>query len=464
MKIEFRGLVLWSMMALMGAFSAEVYAATIVVTSVSDSGRGTLRQAILRANATPGADTITFSFPWGGVTTITPLYELPAITDTVTINGRINKSGVPRGAPTVELDGTMVGKKYKGLWLKASFCVIKGLIINRFGAGITVDGYGNKIDYNYIGTNASGTIALGNNIGVDVAGGDNGVGYIGMNLISGNNIGIALGLDPKRGGSYSNSIWNNYVGTDITGFTSLPNVVGIKVGIFSDTDYIGGQYQGNIISGNDIGIQSAGTSTRIWGNFIGTDITGAAPLSGARPGNQVAISVSGYHHWIGYRVPGYGNVIAFNQHGVVVNSGYANLINGNSIFSQSIGLGIDLAPIGVTLNDPGDVDTGPNYLINFPELSDAVSDGAITIISGTIFAASPCPNIDVYSSPQCHPSGYGEGKTYLGTINPGDYADPHRFVATLPIGVPNGHFIAATGEDPGGTSEFSRCIQVHYPF
>src|SRR6267378_6088620 len=73
-------------------FSARPQAAafastTFTVTSVADSGPGTLRQAILDANANAGADTIVFNIPGSGVHTISPATALPTITDAVVIDG-----------------------------------------------------------------------------------------------------------------------------------------------------------------------------------------------------------------------------------------------------------------------------------------------------------------------------------------------------------------------------------------
>src|SRR5438034_1619367 len=57
------------------------------VTNTADIGAGSLRQAILDANAAPGADLITFNLPGTGVQTIAPVTALPTITDSVTIDG-----------------------------------------------------------------------------------------------------------------------------------------------------------------------------------------------------------------------------------------------------------------------------------------------------------------------------------------------------------------------------------------
>src|SRR5262245_2477530 len=57
-----------------------------LVTNTDDSGSGSLRQAILDANATSGTDTIQFSMG-SGSQTIAPLSELPTITEAVFIDG-----------------------------------------------------------------------------------------------------------------------------------------------------------------------------------------------------------------------------------------------------------------------------------------------------------------------------------------------------------------------------------------
>ena len=62
-------------------------AAVFIVTNVNDSGAGSLRQAILNANANPGLNTINFNIPGSGVQTIAPTNALPDITNAVVING-----------------------------------------------------------------------------------------------------------------------------------------------------------------------------------------------------------------------------------------------------------------------------------------------------------------------------------------------------------------------------------------
>jgi len=58
-----------------------------VVSGTADSGEGSLRQAILDSDHSPGPNTIAFNIPGTGPAVITPLSALPVITTPVDING-----------------------------------------------------------------------------------------------------------------------------------------------------------------------------------------------------------------------------------------------------------------------------------------------------------------------------------------------------------------------------------------
>ena len=133
---------------------------TMVVTNPFDSGPGSLRQAIINANSHTGfGDTIAFRIPGTGVHTITPLSPLPAMTEPVIIDGT-TQAGYA-GSPLIELNGANAGAT-AGLVLTGG-SVVRGLAINRFsGNGLTLSGNGNTVQANYIGTNAAGTVDLGN--------------------------------------------------------------------------------------------------------------------------------------------------------------------------------------------------------------------------------------------------------------------------------------------------------------
>jgi uncharacterized repeat protein (TIGR01451 family) len=143
---------------------------TIVVTNTSDSGAGSLRQAILDSNATAGTkETITFNIAGAGLHTISPASALPDITDPLIIDGytqpgsSVNTSTTGSNAVLlIELDGAGAGSS--GLSITGGGSTVRGLVINRFSSfGIAISGAGgNTVAGNFIGTNAAGTTDLGN--------------------------------------------------------------------------------------------------------------------------------------------------------------------------------------------------------------------------------------------------------------------------------------------------------------
>ena len=138
---------------------------SFIVTTTADSGLGWLRQAILDANAQPGKDAITFDIGGGGVQSIQPLTQLPTITDPVFIDGTTQPGFVD--SPIIELHGDYPTDSFDGLVVYAGASTIRGLVINRFLTGIRVNGAdGIHIEGNFIGTDATGTLHIGNLQGV----------------------------------------------------------------------------------------------------------------------------------------------------------------------------------------------------------------------------------------------------------------------------------------------------------
>src|SRR5262249_22600902 len=143
---------------------------------------------------------------------------------------------------------------------------------------------------------------------------------------------------------------------------------------------------GIVLVGGAFGGRVLGTS--IAGNFIGTDATGTAPLGNTSHGLVLGDWVQNTQ--VGGASPGRANVIAFNgRAGILVAGGNANgnTISGNAIFGNAE-LGIDLSAStdadGITTNDAGDGDTGPNGLQNYPVISAATGGPAITHIEGSL--------------------------------------------------------------------------------
>ena len=174
--------------------TAVAYATTYTVTTTADSGAGSLRQAILEANANSGLDYIVFAPGLAGAT-IRPTSPLPAITDQVEITGEAGTSCTnwpPQ--PKIELDGSLAGPDAAGLTVQADGSVITGFYINRFSnLGIAIYASNVKVSCNIVGLDTAGTPAGNGNIGVLVAGNNNIVGYYVTdtgNVISANNWGI----------------------------------------------------------------------------------------------------------------------------------------------------------------------------------------------------------------------------------------------------------------------------------
>ncbi len=293
--------------------------ATFVVTTTADMvadplnptafivAPGSLRQAILDANAAPnsgGADTIVFNIPGTGVHTILPLSKLPTVTDPVKIDGysqlgasqNTNGPGLGDNAILqIELDGSLAGSAASGLWVAAGNSTIQGLAVNSFDAfGIVLTVLGNDVVAgNFVGTDATGMVAkpnrdsgivLGSFVGIGSSNGNTigGLTPASRNVISGNGS-FNLHIEPSNG----NLIVGNFVGTDATGAAALTSNP-IRAGIFafsSGDNTIGGNTANarNIISGNNgHGVEVSGIlTTRIQGNYVGTDVTGTVAVANA---------------------------------------------------------------------------------------------------------------------------------------------------------------------------------------
>ena len=340
-----------------------------------------------------------------------------------------------------------------------------GNVISGNGDGIYLASQGNQIQGNMIGTNRTGTSALGNSIGVHasqaiytvIGGTDPGK----RNVISGNISGISLG-------GYS-TVQGNLIGTNSSGSAAIPNQTGISVQSASYVLIGGtGSGQGNVISGNSnagIILHDAATHIEVVSNKIGTDITGTSPL-----GNGRGIFIQGNGNFIGHVATGGGNTIAHNMdEGVLLAwSASQNRIEVNTIHDNGIGvfamddatsanpftqniiygntaLGLDLAPVGVNLNDPGDADSGANLRLNYPEFTAANTTSA----EGT--ACHGC-TVEVYKSDN-DPSGNGEAESLIGSVVAGPFGD---FSITYPSPLAICDRITATTTDVfGNTSEFS---------
>ncbi len=270
---------------------------------------------------------------------------------------------------------------------------------------------------NYIGTDITGTSAVPN--------GGKGV-YLHEDTGSGVSIGGAVSgsgnLISGNSGSgvlvVSDSgvtIQGNVIGSDATGAYAIPN--GSGVGVYGDGVLVGGtdSLEGNLISGNtSFGIKISGAGSV---TIQGNRIGTDAGGSGAlgNGGSGIAATNTTDPFSVIGGTAGASNTVAFNGGaGLEFESNTQVKILPNSIHSNT-GLGIDLGADGVTANDSGDSDQGSNYLQNFPVISGVVQGAVDVTIEGSLNGeANHDFEIQFFSSSSCDSSGHGEGEVYLG--------------------------------------------------
>ncbi len=329
---------------------------------------------------------------------------------------------------------------------------------------------GNLVEANLIGTDASGTYALGNDgtgIAIQNSATNNTIGGTTpaeRNLISGNSLN---GVQLVGIGTTGNVVEGNFLGTDLSGSQRLGNdYAGVAIGAGANNNRVGGTAAGagNLISangGNGVYISDAGTTGNlVAANLIGTDVSGTHALGNR--GSGVDIVSNATSNIIGGTAAGAGNVISGNGGaGVsVIGNSVGNQITANRIFANT-GLGIALGTSTTPNPNHGNTPaSGPNNLLNAPVITSA-GYGSTTSV-GVSFVSLPNSSyrLDFYSSP-----GPGsQGKNWLGSVTVKTDANGQLDQATnfsLPVATSAGSWITATATDQtGDTSEFSNALQL----
>ena len=357
------------------------------------------------------------------------------------------------------------------------------LISGNGGEGIMLSGIGsseNTIAGNVIGLDVSGTLALPNGDYGLVLGPNGDLNRVGTdgngvsdaaerNIISGNAL---CGVYIR---AVQNTVAGNYIGTNTSGTAAVANqTYGICMydalanTIGTNGDGAGDSREGNLISGNGFGgiyLGTTGATTAangIYGNWIGTTASGAGALGNSGPG--VRLENVGDNR-VGYSSSALGNVIAHNLGAGIeftsLGTVTGNQFVGNRMFDNNFG--IDLGSYGVTHNDTGDYDSGPNGLLNFPVLLGAESTGDSVSIAVS-YSSTPNKNyaLDFYWSSSCNGSGYGEGAVYLGwdSVTTDAGGSGLKQVGLAVENIQPGYITATAIDADGSTSEFSQCIPV----
>jgi titin len=359
---------------------------TFTVSTISDSGLGSLRQAILYADGDPGPNTIVFNIAGGhNVKIIALTSALPTLATSTTIDGTTQLGF--QGTPVIALDGTRISGA-EALTIDVADCTVRGLAIYGFDTGIHFRPYAANglVGGNYIGPDASGVTGPGNREGIFVEKAVNvvigGTSPADRNVISGNVRGIHNVTFRGRGPVLE----GNYIGTDATGTAALGN----HDGLYDEGNFvqIGGTDPGagNLISANTVGLDLGGLQAVVQGNRIGTDVTGTLPL-GNGTGVRNGPSYRGSEETIGGTDPGSGNLISGNGVGIaLVDYSSYNVIQGNLIGTDVTGTqplgnttGIDLEG---SYNLIGGTTTGAGNIISANGKDGIVLMGAYNLVQG----------------------------------------------------------------------------------
>jgi hypothetical protein len=286
--------------------------------------------------------------------------------------------------------------------------------------------------------------------------------------------GNVIGLDPLGGGFHDASIILDGTGSAVSGNT----VAWAPADATTAAVRVAGT--GNTIAGNTIGLDRDGVTpwdpartspgvsvacgaggTRITGNLIGGADAAVDAGAGACAGTS-GLVVS--DNRIGTTASNHTGV---SLHGALPGA----LVSGNTIVASSAGAGVTVGGVGAGVTIRGNSIDGnaglgidlPDGSQNLPAIAAATSDGAVRL------ALSSKPNrdytLEVFASPACDPSGFGEGATPLGTARlHTDAGGNGATVATVAAG-PVGTVLTATATDAatGDTSEFSACARVTLP-
>ena len=477
----------------LGAYESSVndVGAQAVTSTLDNPYDPTLRTAIDTANLNANANTITFALDASPTPVcpqvITLSTPLPDITTDVTIDG-FSEAGASANTQYLGYDGRICV-----ILRAANSAVDHALAVTGSGRltvkGVEFEGFSKA---GVILSAGNGSIVAGNGFAARPGAPANGAGvrvdgtanHSLIGALSPNDRNVfdqgSAGVDFESNGlNRQNVVEGNWFGFNFDGtpWTGAQMTYGIYV-LGSGGNTIGYNSIGNL---NSNGIRLTGANTTA--NTIISNGIGVAPdNSAAGNGNSgIGIAAGAHGNVIGtasYKTQsGGGNYIKYNfGPGVWVesNAGTGNRIDGNNaIYDNSGLLPIDLAGLGPSGNDSGDVDTGANNLQNYPFLSQATRIQARTIVvSGFLQTQTPGPaqdyRLDVFWTDTCTGSGAdtprGEMKRYVGYFFA--HTDGTAFLVPwsnhniyAPADIPKTGYLFATATDAAGnTSEPGKCF------
>ena len=334
------------------------------MSTLSDSGAGSLRAAIEAANSAPTGTATDITFSVNG--TITLASALPAITNEVTINGTSAPTYAAGGAPVVEIncDG-QAGLRFSA---GSADSELLGVAVDEAsGNGVTLGADAITLNGDYIGLDLAGAADGNHGDGIFVSS-DSSEDMIGLNssgdsgvvanVISGNT-GSGLVLSGAR----DNTVAANRIGTNRAGSAAMANggngiwltqgANGNEIGGTEYTDAATTQQNnptgskgtvtpvfvvpplGNLVSGNSgdgLLIDTGSQDNVLNGNFIGTTADGDAAIGNS--GNGVSIIGANGNSLVGCKLVNdpfvYYNVVSGNKlNGLLVTGSDNTTVQGN---------------------------------------------------------------------------------------------------------------------------------------
>ncbi len=433
-------LILFVLLSALLPQATPARAETRTVTTLNDSGTGSLRDALSKANAN---DTINFSVSG----TISPGSSLPPLKGGVTIDGGSGN--------TIVIDGSIAGTSH-GLTVASNGNTIKGLVITGFstsqtgfetdGSGIYITGSNNSIIDCYIGVAQDGVTAAGNGTFGVLLGSNAANNTIEANVVSGNRVAnIALRSSDVNNTEKvtDNEIVRNKVGTNAQGTAPISGTpdtsfnAGIYISNLAENNTIRENVIGGNISGSTIlmasGIQLVSSSSSkapnnniITGNYIGTN------ENGEKIANSSGISFIGSGGAFDTTI-GPDNYISGNENeGILFDS---ITVGSNTITDNWIGLDPNGQPLG-----------NGSHGIHSKRIAD---DAVITIGPDNVIAANGDSGIYITTEDGTHEiTGNYIGTNTGGTQTSSGFANVKASI----------HIAAGTNNQVGGTTSDERNV------
>lgn len=419
------------------------------------------------------------------------------------------------GINLVESRGNFIGS-----YNIASRNIISGN--NRHGIAIQDFASENIVSHNYIGSDFGGTRAVTNRgCGVYIVGASNNL--IDRCVVSAS-MTNGITVDGNAAVTEANRITGCYIGVGADGATPMPNgewgvlvdhanrtSVGVEMAFYQNVVAGNGQEgiamahcSDGIVTKSIVGLAADGY-TAMGNQYNGiylysvTNITVSYNVIGANTNNGIALFVArncrvrnniiGLDMYQAETRPNglHGILVDGSQDNIIGSTNGANVISGNSLAGVAVKddllpggswgntisrntmygngtLGIDLYADGVTYNDVGDIDTGPNGLQNFPYIASAYR-GSTWVAGSFNGAALRTYTFEFFVNSVLDIGGFGEGREYIGSADIMTLGDgTATFNIELPRITPLGSYITATATDKttGDTSEFSegRIVQA----